>query len=258
MTTELLVDPSTLGAIVEAVGDDRLKDSQLSEALEEALGNLDPKLRDIVLARNYGASYRTLVAETGRSRSSNHRQNEKAITQLRTALANEPSVLHRLGVRSWEAAASAAATAIENEPGAPSDLTVALARLTELRDLMARAWVHHTGDIHTADLYLETGSIALAQCTTSLRGIVAVLIDKQRAYGPANILAFGNTGLTVRMSDKLERLKHLLATGYTPTLSEPLEDTWLDLVGYSVVGLMLANDTFELPLNLEVPDVAAE
>ena len=58
---------------------------------------------------------------------------------------------------------------------------------------------------------------------------------------------FGQTGLTVRVHDKLARLEHLTATGAAPS-HESRADTVLDLVGYSVIGLMLARGWFDYPL----------
>ncbi|MCY0865420.1 MAG: helix-turn-helix transcriptional regulator [Sulfobacillus sp.] len=39
---------------------------------------------------------------------------------------------------------------------------------------------------------------------------MALMVRKQQDYGPGNINAFGELGLVVRLSDKIERLKHLL------------------------------------------------
>lgn len=77
--------------------------------------------------------------------------------------------------------------------------------------------------------------------------VIATVTSKQRDYGKENILRFGQIGLTVRVHDKLARLEHLTATGRPPG-NESLADTVLDLVGYSVLGILLARDWFELEL----------
>jgi hypothetical protein len=77
--------------------------------------------------------------------------------------------------------------------------------------------------------------------------VIDTVISKQRDYGKENILRFGQTGLVVRTHDKLARLEHLKAHAATPN-HESLADTVLDLVGYSVIGLMLARGWFDYPL----------
>jgi hypothetical protein len=39
---------------------------------------------------------------------------------------------------------------------------------------------------------------------------MALMVKKRQDYGPGNINAFGELGVVVRLSDKMERLKHLL------------------------------------------------
>ena len=77
--------------------------------------------------------------------------------------------------------------------------------------------------------------------------VIDTVIKKQRDYGKENILRFGQFGLIVRVHDKLARLEHLIATGATPN-NESRADTVLDLVGYAVLGVLLARNQFEYPL----------
>lgn len=66
----------------------------------------------------------------------------------------------------------------------------------------------------------------------------AVLLDtKQRDYGSANISAFGERGIVVRMNDKVERLKTLVWNDRSPE-HEKVSDTWLDITNYGVIGLL--------------------
>jgi len=71
----------------------------------------------------------------------------------------------------------------------------------------------------------------------------STLCNKQRDYGPENILRFGHRGLIVRLHDKVARLENLLKSGKTPE-NESVADTYLDIVGYSVIGLMLLDRSF--------------
>ena len=105
----------------------------------------------------------------------------------------------------------------------------------------------------TAAMWGEFGARCRASAVTvaseSLlwQTVIDTVITKQRDYGKENILRFGQYGLAVRVHDKLARLEHLLASGATPN-HESIGDTVLDLVGYSVIGILLARGWFELEL----------
>ena len=112
---------------------------------------------------------------------------------------------------------------------------------------------------------VETFNEAIHEIATELADFI---ISKQHDYGHGNILAFGEFGVLVRCSDKVERLKNLakrgalevpiftecphcgelLATNKMQPLHEALKDTWKDLLGYSMIALMLRQGTFTLPL----------
>lgn len=81
----------------------------------------------------------------------------------------------------------------------------------------------------------------------------SLLIEKHKDYGPLNILncpAGPEMGLIVRLHDKLARLTHLYQMGTEPS-NESLQDTWMDIMNYGHIGLMLLDGTFELPLASE-------
>lgn len=78
--------------------------------------------------------------------------------------------------------------------------------------------------------------------------MVQTVIGKQRMYGHGNISRFGIPGITIRLNDKLERLKNLQKHD-GPVLFEPLQDTWLDICGYSVIAVMWINGWFMLDLD---------
>jgi hypothetical protein len=68
-----------------------------------------------------------------------------------------------------------------------------------------------------------------------------ILIKKQSDYGPKNIaLAPGGpiNGLRVRMHDKMSRINHLVDSGATPE-NESLRDSFLDMMNYSAIALMV-------------------
>ena len=78
-----------------------------------------------------------------------------------------------------------------------------------------------------------------------------IIVAKQKDYGTRNILDFGELGVLVRSNDKMARLKNLIASGNAPN-NESIEDSWKDLLNYSVIALMLRRGWFTLPLEEEV------
>lgn len=71
-----------------------------------------------------------------------------------------------------------------------------------------------------------------------------VLLDKKHSdYGPGNIAAFGEFGITVRLSDKIERLKNLIKMPQPK--NESLEDTYLDIANYGLIALMIRRNLWK-------------
>lgn len=85
----------------------------------------------------------------------------------------------------------------------------------------------------------------------ALNLVLRTIAEKQADYGPQNILWAGVQGIMLRMHDKTARIRNLQARGQAS--NEPLADSWLDLVGYSIVGIMLIDGTFEYPLARDLP-----
>jgi hypothetical protein len=264
VVTEIPLDPEFLDRVGSTPEAPR-SDSQLADAIEHAMRQLTPLERAVFEARVEHTTYRDIAQQEGISVTHAHRLAAQALGKLEDLLAAEHAIRARFEIadgklRSWEAAAAYAAAELEansdfSEPyGRVSD---ALERLDTLSSEMGNRWIHDDPFYETEDhwLFAEAGAIAYAMGQTSMRDILATLIDKQRAYGTRNILDYGLVGLAVRINDKVARLKNLLATGYQPERSEAIEDTWLDIVGYSVVGILLLRDQFELPLTDE--EVAA-
>lgn len=87
---------------------------------------------------------------------------------------------------------------------------------------------------------------------------MALMVRKQQDYGPGNINAFGELGLVVRLSDKIERLKHLLfetdahgrlvPRAIAPQ-NEPVEDTYRDILNYALIALMVRHQWWNLPFD---------
>ena len=82
-------------------------------------------------------------------------------------------------------------------------------------------------------------------CREVASQIAETVISKQHDYGHDNILAFRERGLVVRLWDKIARLKNLLWVNNEKPKHESIEDTFTDIAGYDIIGLMLKNNTFE-------------
>jgi hypothetical protein len=67
--------------------------------------------------------------------------------------------------------------------------------------------------------------------------VVQTLMSKREDYGTANIAITGRAGLSVRVMDKAARLLNLSKDGMTPN-HEGLRDTYEDLIGYALIGLL--------------------
>ena len=92
-------------------------------------------------------------------------------------------------------------------------------------------------------------------CYDVARDIASLVISKQRDYGHGNILKFGEQGLKVRMSDKMERIINMMETG-DPAQNESLLDSFTDMAGYGIIDLMLNRGTFTLKLKKDQSTVA--
>jgi len=80
-----------------------------------------------------------------------------------------------------------------------------------------------------------------------LRELREILVNKQRDYGHSNITDFGESGVLVRLNDKVCRLKNLLTKNKEPK-NESIDDSWVDTANYAIIAIMLRKGTFTLPL----------
>jgi len=80
-------------------------------------------------------------------------------------------------------------------------------------------------------------------CRETAQEVVELIIQKHKDYGPDNILVFQEQGLIVRLWDKIGRLKHLLWTNSDPNY-DSVVDSFTDIAGYGIIGLMLQKGTF--------------
>lgn len=68
---------------------------------------------------------------------------------------------------------------------------------------------------------------------------VKLFDKKQSDYGPGNIAKFGDYGVLVRMSDKIERLANLYKKHKRKgRVSESVEDTLKDIANYAIITIL--------------------
>lgn len=80
--------------------------------------------------------------------------------------------------------------------------------------------------------------------------IKMTLIKKQKDYGPKNIEKFGINGIVIRVYDKIARLQNLILKNQSAQ-NESIQDTLLDIVGYSAIAIMWNNNCFSTPMSGE-------
>lgn len=77
--------------------------------------------------------------------------------------------------------------------------------------------------------------------------LLQMFIKKHRDYGKGNILSIKELGISMRIAEKVERLKNLLLKqemGELP-VNESVEDTWIDIAVYAVIGVLYRRKQFQ-------------
>ena len=56
---------------------------------------------------------------------------------------------------------------------------------------------------------------------------------------------FSLTGLTIRLTDKISRLRNLIVNKRSFVKGEAMEDTFLDVANYGIIGLLVGRDKWK-------------
>ena len=56
---------------------------------------------------------------------------------------------------------------------------------------------------------------------------------------------FSLTGLAIRLTDKISRLKNLLINGKNYVQGEGMEDTFIDIANYGIIGMLVGRDKWK-------------
>ena len=74
--------------------------------------------------------------------------------------------------------------------------------------------------------------------------LTQMFLKKHKDYGKGNILSIKELGIAFRVSEKVERLKHLLTTKDKPE-NESLEETWIDIGVYAILAVLFRRQWFQ-------------
>ncbi len=78
--------------------------------------------------------------------------------------------------------------------------------------------------------------------------LLRIFLKKHKDYGKGNILSVKELGIAMRISEKTERLKHLLLKqelGTELPANESIEETWQDIAVYAVIAILLRRNQFQ-------------
>ena len=56
---------------------------------------------------------------------------------------------------------------------------------------------------------------------------------------------FSQTGLTIRLNDKINRLRNLVASGKQYVKNESMEDTFIDIANYGIIGMLVGRNKWK-------------
>jgi len=56
---------------------------------------------------------------------------------------------------------------------------------------------------------------------------------------------FSLTGLTIRLTDKINRLKNLVVSGKQYVKDEGMEDTFIDIANYGIIGMLVGRNKWK-------------
>lgn len=117
-------------------------------------------------------------------------------------------------------------------------------------------WIEFLADRKGSDNWEDWLSVAVAAMkewgvdpAVATKDLVTVLRRKHHDYGPQNLLRFGTYGLLIRCWDKVCRLKNLQGKDGVAVQDEAVADTYRDLVGYAICGVLICRGWWSLPLH---------
>jgi hypothetical protein len=221
----------------------------LREIVAQAVDRLPARLKYVLECIHMERlSYQQLADRMAISKTHAFRLTREAETILKATLSANQLIREKLNLETkhktwWEAAASHLSTL--NPVGNNSTDAEICEAIASLLPEMRDAFERDNGEyLEVVDLI---GGMAAEWLNNhgkwSASDIADILESKQQDYGHGNISAFGQLGIAVRLSDKVERMKNL-ESKQGKARNESFADTMLDIVGYCVIAFMLDDGTF--------------
>ena len=115
----------------------------------------------------------------------------------------------------------------------------------------------HVGEIKTFQMELEEKYPIIAEEFKNIqKEQYDLFAQKMLSYGKGNISLGSNlettdekifslTGLVIRLTDKINRLKNLVITGKNYIQNETIEDTFIDVATYGIIGMIVGRDKWK-------------
>lgn len=228
----------------------------IREAVAAAIERLPPRLRFVIEAIHMERlSYQQLANRMGISKTHAFRLTKDAEECLRQMLNSNQLIRERLNLETrhatwWEAAASHLSGIAPTEELADKEILSAIQQHADVMRTLADSGDEERYNEFVASV-IGIGRSAAQWLNNhgewSVTDMADLLESKQSDYGHGNIAAFGMFGVVVRLSDKIERMLNL-DKKQGKARNESYLDTMRDMVGYSIIALMLDDGTFYMEI----------
>lgn len=219
------------------------------EIVSSAVEMLDGESRWVINAvYSEQLSLQKIADQLGVSKTHIFRIRNRALAMLKALLSTNMMIRERVNMpTTWEDAAASWVDELASYFADPESMDVN--RVRQARDILFAS----EGTEQYAWPAIAYAAIAelRERGEWSNKHMTELLIAKQRDYGHQNILQGGLFGVAIRLSDKIERYANLLNKAEGNPENEPIIDTLLDMVGYSVIAHMLMDGSFTLELGGE-------
>lgn len=91
----------------------------------------------------------------------------------------------------------------------------------------------------------EDDPVIIVEWLMAVQRITETFISKNKDYGTKNITSGWTSGVVVRLGDKVSRLWNLVLNLHKRNVDETVEDTFLDVAAYAIIGYLMATGKME-------------
>lgn len=79
--------------------------------------------------------------------------------------------------------------------------------------------------------------------------LLQMFLKKHKDYGKGNVLSMKELGISMRIAEKVERIKHLLMKQEMDPSSKPanesIDETWIDIGVFAVIAMLYRRGQFQ-------------